>query len=688
MSCKMSSKTFQTILFSLAIVALFVLGIGTRRAVFSAQEAPGWAEAPFTAESALHFQRVKEVLAGEDITDPDPKIQYPEGIDPSSTYSLSDEWVLAAVVDLFPDWGTLTSRVRWASLFWLCLSIPLLALWIFWRTSSRLAAGAASAFYAVMPGSVVRSTGQEISRENFALPLLMGHLAADAWVDRYGKSTSAWLVQVASALLLGLALSAWDMIRFYLLVLWLFEGVRAILQGSRNEDVSPVRFWRGPVQVLVIACFGLLNPYLASHNFITSPASIVGLALIVLKILIYFRQPGGSRHPLEKRERLIRLAAFLIPMFAFSLSLGLFINDYGHFLDLLWAKIRFFNDKPADPALLGFNARIMWVPALHSASADTVFSLFPFTLLLTLPLVLALCVRIFKSKAPSSDLLQIIVFYVITFISFLGFVRFHVFFAIFAAGIIGYGLQTFMRGKAWQGWMVWVATLLAFFGDTGTLLSQPERWRRPGIYYAEMKELIEWVDSNLGDKPILANFGISAVLASYSGNPIVLHPKFESERIRTKVKEYGRLMFKGSEADLREWMESRNVRYLVYSMGEFSDRKPEWQMRYFVDSLNSPEDAPARLFEFSPNQLKWFDLRWQNRKYRVFELTTPEDVARAKDLAGKAERALQRGKLQVAEDYAAQALMLNQYQTNAIHVLQHVGVLRDEGFKSDSSDGR
>ena len=37
-------------------------------------------------------------------------------------------------------------------------------------------------------------------------------------------------------------------------------------------------------------------------------------------------------------------------------------GDFAHVFDLLWAKLRFFGVRPADPALLSFGARIMSLP--------------------------------------------------------------------------------------------------------------------------------------------------------------------------------------------------------------------------------------------------------------------------------------------------------------------------------------
>ena len=66
----------------------------------------------------------------------------------------------------------------------------------------------------------------------------------------------------------------------------------------------------------------------------------------------------------------------------------------------------------------------------------------------------------------------------------------------------------------------------------------------------------------------------------------------------------------------------RQAQYYVYAKGEFSRESPELQMRYFVNALQPPEDAPARKFEFQPDSLTYFRLLWSNHKYALYKMLT------------------------------------------------------------------
>lgn len=680
----MISKRTANILFILALLAVYFLGVGVRRSVYNAQDAPGWNEMPFTMESALHFRHIRMLLEDGDLPAIDYEVQHPGGVRVAATYSLSDEYPLAGLLGIMPRIGSLASRVRWIGLLWFCLTIPAMAAWIAALTRSRWAGLIASAFYAVMIAAVIRSTGQEISRENFAMPLLAAHLAANVFAAGAGSRRSKLLLGALSGLLLGLAGLTWDLIQFYILVAWLLAAIRMVAKLIRGR-IPPPRWHLLSELCLVLAALSL-SPYQRAHGFMTSPVFLLGCGLILAQIavLLLRRRFGDAYMP--RVYRWASVFAIFAPFALLLLACGPYSEHYGHFAQLLFAKLRHANIKPADPALLGFDARIMWVPALHSATSKVLFLLFPATFLLTLPLILLLFRSIFRNGFRREQLINLIVYYLTSFIAFLLFVRFHVFLALFAAGVVAVGSYLLMRRGGWKSW-VWAPLLVILFVSAARhTLSDPARWGRPAVYYREMKELIDWTSANIAGEPLAANFGVSATLLTYAGNPIVLHPKFEAKDIRDRVRNYGEILFKGDQRRLREWMEEMNTRYLVYSMGEFSDIRPEWQMRYFADALDPPAQAPARYFEYDDSGLSLFRLEWQNRKYKVFRLITSEDERRGRSLLEKARIHLQSGRLQEARDAAARALLIDPNQGQAGNILRQAGSLLDQGFGDEQGE--
>lgn len=680
----MIKKRIGKLAFVLALLATFILGVGVRRAVYDAQSAPGWEEMPFTMESALHFRLVRMLAEQGALPAIDRHVQYPEGVKVSETYSLSDEYLVAGLIRLLPDIGPLAERVRWISLLWFCLTIPALAGWIAVLTRSRWSGLIGSLFYAVMIAAVIRSTGQEMSRENFALPLLVGHLALNAIAASCDSRRAGSLLAAASGILLGLAWITWDLIQFYVIVVWLLAAAR-ILAGLLRKRQPALRAPL-PAEIGMALAVVLCSPYQRAHGIAFSPVFLLGCGIVFAQL---FTAAHASHRAAALSTRLSRCCVailMLAPLSIFMLDYRDFAGHYGHFGRLLLAKLQHLNIKPADPAVLDFDARIMWVPALHSASSETVFNLFPAILLLTLPLFLLLCGTIYRGGFQRERIFDLVVLYLTSFIAFLLFVRFHVFFALFSAALVGVGSYYIMKQMDWKTW-VWASVLvLVLLGEARHTLGDPARWGRPMVYYREMKELVDWSAANIEAEPVVANFGLSATVLTYSGNPIVLHPKFEATRIRTRVREYAEQLFKGDEHGLRDWMERMGARYLIYSMGEFSDVKPEWQMRYFVDAIDPPLSAPARYFEKDDSALSLFQLVWRNRKYKVFRLITSEDEDEARRLVSRARGHLQSGSLQAAQDEAARALLIDPNQFEAARILRHAGALIDQGFGEGRSD--
>ena len=202
---------------TLALGVLCLLGIGLRRHVVEQQMPDRGRPLPFTLESALQFRSIRAIYTGQGLPAVDREVQIPEGVRTLAHDTVGAEYLVAALCHLFPAEITLTDRVRWISVAWFCLGVPLMAVWIRRRTGSWEGGLFAGFFYAVSVAAVIRSTGHEISHENFALPLLLAHLALAAGPPARGRRGLARLA--GSALCLAAALATWDLIQFYVL-LW------------------------------------------------------------------------------------------------------------------------------------------------------------------------------------------------------------------------------------------------------------------------------------------------------------------------------------------------------------------------------------------------------------------------------------------------------------------------------------
>lgn len=644
-----------------------------RRVVFAVQQhAYGSDEIPFTLESALEYRLTRILYETGSLPASDEKIEVPDGINRYETYTLGAEYVYAALSHILPHVWSLTGRVRWVALVWFCLGIIGMIYWVRNLSGSWSGGLAAGCLYAFSAAAVVRSTGQELSHENFALPLLLAHLACAARSE-LGVGWRVWVAAMMSAVFLAAAAATWDLIQFYLYLWMIGYAVRAI-KGDLFADKSLFTRWMiHAIALWIAACF---VPYLVVHSLVCSPLMMLSAA-IALSGLMTFIGPGWFQ------GRWIRLGFFVLVLLVGCSMIGGYSETYGHFGELLWAKIRFLNQKPENPLLLTFNQRILWTPALNSATWRLTFALFPATLLLSFAAVPGLIYR--PGRCRKAETFRLVFWFLISLIAYVLFVRLHVYTAIFAAGLIGCWLGSAVWQRGIYRWLVGVLICAGIVAEARSMVRNAGGWGRSDVEYRALCELVDWLSKKAAGNVVLANFGVSASVLAYADCPIVLHPKFETEKTRLRVAQYGACLFKGDEKAFRDWADRFGVDYYVYSKGEFSSICPERQMRYFVDALNPPPDAAARLFEYAPDKARWFRWVWGNRKYSVFDMVSSRDEQQSQVLGDQAYECLCSGRLQEAETYATEALKLFLYNEQAQQVLLHTASLREQNvnFQSD-----
>lgn len=659
----------------LSLFLLYTLAVGARRGVLEAQYRKLGDDLPFTLESALHYRRIKIVHDTGRMPVIDQLIQYPEGVNTRTSYNLGSEYLYARLASWFPDSVPFANRIRWLETGWFCLGIPLLALWLWWWRKSWWAAGIGAGFYAVALSSVMRSTGQELSRENFALPILIAHYLADAGCGRWSSRSGRLINRIVSALLLALALSSWDLIQYAIMLRMAWVAWRVVRgQTSLRDPAFATWIW----QVVALFVLGLVHPYYRSHGWILSPAMLMAYASLGLAVLRQYGRGGWSSRVSSGAGPVMAWICFFVVGSLLG-QLTAYGHAYSHFGGLLWAKLRYLNVKPVDPSVLSYDQRIMWVPALHSANAGLCHMLFPFILYLTIPALLL--VFLSNRKQTDQKIGELLFSFGTSFISFWFFARFHVYLSLFASVLLGVWAGMAAGYRAWARWLVAGLLAIGLMGEALHTLQRPERWGRLNVYYKELDELADWLQKHAAPDPVLANFGVSAYIATYGKCAILLHPKFEDRAIRERVKEYGEQLFTGTEASFRDWADQLGARYYVYAMGEFAQESPELQMRYFVNAMDPPDTVPARLFEAGRQDLQYFHYLWGNHKYVVYRIQTKADEMLAERQLTMARRNFQAGDLAAAEAAAVEALRLQPRLLPAAEILSHVSELRAAGFK-------
>ena len=655
--------------------AIAVGAVAVRRTVYGAQRAlsPD-GRVPFTLESALAFRRVELAYRDGALPELDRAVGWPEGIATRGTDSSGSELALAALAHRWPGTMPLSEKVRWMVVTWFCvLSVGGLFCLVNWSGGGWAGGAVAAAFYAVAVSAVARSTGQELSHENDALPLVIWGLAFMARLWR-GGGRGAALAGWASAVVLAGALCLWDLVQYALGLV-----AAAMLVPALAGRLDRRRWLHGAVPLAAcLTAVAVGNPYLRAHGFWGSPVFGAAWAAVLAGV------------PAVQRGRWWERVGTAATVLGVTFGAGaLFASSYSHFGALLAAKLRFLNQRPDNPALLTFEQRILWAPALNSTSWMSVWEWFPALLALSGAAVWGGVLARRRRDAGDGGFFAFLAWgWGVSLAAFILFFRFHAWLAVFACALVGWTAGVLWRRAG--GWgRAWLALLLAT--AWGVELSQPcikpLRWGRPYTYPAEAEALMEHLRRYVAPEPVAANFGTSGTIAAYGGCPVVLHPKFETKRIRQDVEEYGKALFRGTEKDFKEWMEAKGATVYVHCMGEFSDVQPGLQMRYMVDALDPAPDAAARLFEQRPEELKHFVPQFANIKYRVFRLKEGPAVEAAADrLAGRAEEAFREGRLTAASRWSAHALRLVPEHPVAKETLRHASALAAAGVMADEED--
>jgi len=132
-------------------------------------------------------------------------------------------------------------------------------------------------------------------------------------------------------------------------------------------------------------------------------------------------------------------------------------------------------------------------------------------------------------------------------------------------------------------------------------------------------DVIRWLASGTGrDEAVLADIGISPEIALYAGNPTVLHNYYDVADIRAKTEKYYRSLFK-NERDFYDMCRDYRVDYVLHEWDKLIDVS-KGSIRYQINATNVYKDSAVYLFNFEPENLKYFTLVYQNNNFRAYKV--------------------------------------------------------------------
>ncbi len=648
------SAVFKTVIFLL----LVALAFSVRDYHFS-REKEKLGFVPFTIESAMMYGYSRDIALNGKLPETDPELAGFENVDISRQMSLSLEYFLGYGCRIYrslvrerppshryENHPEIPAFMRTQIRLWISLGAGLVFLWLIALRCPWPFALFAGLIYSFSPSAIARATGQDLIRENFAIPLILLSFVLIAWALRRPRSS---ILLLCSGIAVFLSLASWDMAQ-------LCFGIWALLELGRLFAGGILNAKRRRLFACIFvsaSAAGLFVPYLQAHHFLLSPTFFVLLGALFLAA--FFLDARSSR---KRTYTLLGVVCGLLLLWLSLSALNPYPGHYSHFFRLIAAKIRFLNVKPLNPLLLDYDSRIMWTPALHSATFRMTHYLFP-GMLYALPALFAL--SLFTSRARNALKKSMPLLLIPSgmgfcfFLLYVFMVRFHALaspFLCVSMGVLACGNYKRLRGIASRTVFISLAVVVAAsVADISFYLAGRRDYRAE--YLPETMGLIYWLRTeNTVGETILADFVLSPMLKTYADARIVLQPKFELGETRRRVEEYLKTMYFGTEIDLRDFCERYKVAYFIFDRGYFADLGPgsENSPRYCAGAIEIPQYSPVhRMFADSMKLRYFYRIRprkphnFIERKYFVFKVILPEDLRNSRIWTEDAKAALRAG---------------------------------------------
>ncbi|KAF0126055.1 MAG: hypothetical protein FD189_1392 [Elusimicrobia bacterium] len=598
--------------FSLFKVRLFSLSPGFDRADGTAF---------FWSESAFQYRYAKMVSEGLPVPEIDEAAQFPEGARPREEFTLGMELLSGGLYRLLFGGGQgppFHVYLTWFISFY--TSLTLLAVYgLGLALGGGRAGGLLAAFFYVSARISWARAVNGFNYEDFALPLLFGGLAffIGAMKEEGHRRT---VYSVLSALLTAAALAGWHFSRFYLLV---FAAAAAAVLLTRRDGDRALAPLAGALAASVIAALSV--PVLRAGGLLLSPPLIL---LAALAAALYAGRAFGL--PPGRRAVVFLGAAALLAASA-ALLPGADAREYSHVYSLFAEKVRFLLAKPADPLLLPFEARVLWVEALETPGLHDWFTWLSVLLPLGLPPFLYEAWRL-RGGAPAHRFLFFALTAAFLLASFFA-VRMFLFGAFFLAVCSAAWPEMLKRtaaalGRKKTAALAAACLALALASDLLAYGLKPRPGSPPTFYRGDVKTLVEWARANTGkDEPFLGNLGASAALLAYADRPTVINPKFETRRLRDKFERFARALFE-SERELHALCLEYGASYFIHENHFVLDGSKK-SFRYLAGNLRLPADSAAYRMQFDPGSLNLFAPAHQTSTFRVYKVVRPGEKAAA-----------------------------------------------------------
>ena len=337
---------------------------------------------------------------------------------------------------------------------------------------------------------------------------------------------------------------------------------------------------------------------------------------------IFPEKPGSA-------QKKIILSGLLLILVLLAISVASFWNshhalEYSHVFSLIKYKILFLGSKPADPGLLPYSARVMWSSNADTLPLNDLVYYLSSTLFLSL-IALGLTGKDALARKTTLREEMLLILTVLFLISYILIVRmgvFAVFFlSLFLARFISKNPFTYWKyfqerpvaAKVLTGGIIFIALCFPFYQITHLTLYE----KIPP--HAQRIAIVKWIKKNTPPgSSFLTRFPLGSSIAAYAERPIILHSKFESHKLRRRVKEFNFSLYSNEEAFYR-FCRKYKANYFIYQTSFLLNKDAESD-RYLADKMRIEKDSVVYKFHFEPERLKHFILVYQNNYYRIFKI--------------------------------------------------------------------
>lgn len=542
---------------------------------------------------------------------PDPLVEHPAGLDLASALTIGQEYLIA--------WTHIAiggeAPIHETALYLMALTAACTLLGVYGiarEWSSSHAWGLTAALLWTLTPAAYRSAGSLFLREDLAFPLL----AAFLWCLLRARRTRARSDHITAGLLLGLALATWHASAHFALLIGLCLLASLLLGAER--PTSPK--------------IALLLPLTAALCVALFPVGRARLLFLTPAIFAFTAAALANRASSDRSRRAAETIGVFFAGTILSRLIGGGVLQDAHVHELLLAKLTHLGQRPIDPAVLSFDARLLWQGPFDTTTPSAgalLLGLSALALLTTLRRAtlsaFARCLLLSSTAAA----------WLITRVLILPAVLLPAAAAAWAA--------RHPRGRSIA--TVLLLTQAALFAQH--LRTQELSWYKPPGRQAELAAMIAAVSQHVPPgEAVATDFMNSTAILTHTRRPILLQPKYELDRSRRAAESYLRGFFYSDAATFRRsLLEEHDCRYLLvdrftlgylstYTAGLRADELPANSTP--AAALLSQDDATLR-------SLPGYELLWRSPPtilqrddspydlYRLYHLTTtgtPEPTTR------------------------------------------------------------